>query len=151
MIEGRIANPCGVHFPGLGDDHPSRIGSECPGDFKNGLTERAMQARIVIVHKETAFLDAAKAALQAEGHEVDTYEDPTRAASALHASGKFEILIAEARTPRRRDGPGISIRVIAAPGGPATAKVTPLFLPDPVSVPKILEVVRDLVMNLPST
>jgi DNA-binding NtrC family response regulator len=103
-----------------------------------------MDARIVIVHEETAFLDVAKAALQAEGYEVDAYEDPTRAASALHAPGKLEVLIAEARTPRRRDGPGISIRIIAAPGEPAAAKVMPVFLPDPVPVPKILEVVRDL-------
>jgi DNA-binding NtrC family response regulator len=73
-----------------------------------------------------------RAALQAEGYQVDTYEDPTRAANTLHAHGKFEILIAEARTPRRRDGPGISIRIIAAQGGPAAAKVTPIFLPDPI-------------------
>jgi hypothetical protein len=110
-----------------------------------------MQARLVIVHKETAFLDATSKALQAEGYQVDAYKDPTRAASSLHAYGKFEILIAEARTPRRRDGPGISLRVIAAPGGPEAAKVTPVFLPDPVPMPKILEVVRDFVMNPPST
>jgi CheY-like chemotaxis protein len=60
-----------------------------------------MQARIVVVHKETAFRNATSKALQAEGYQVDAYKDPTRAASALHAPGKFEILIAEARTPRR--------------------------------------------------
>jgi DNA-binding NtrC family response regulator len=115
-----------------------------------------MPARIVLVHDDPAFLDPLESALQAKGHDVAAFDDSLLAWDALQAAQHVEILITRILFPpgkphgvalaqwARCSRPKVRVLFIAQPELEAHTEGLGLFLPTPVSVPKIVEIVARL-------
>jgi DNA-binding NtrC family response regulator len=115
-----------------------------------------MPARIVAVHDDRCFLDCLTAALQAQGHEVAAFDDSILAWDALHAAQHVEVLITRIRFPSgtphgialahwaQANRPRVRVLFTALPELEPHAEGLGLFLPMPLSVPKVVEIVARL-------
>ena len=113
-----------------------------------------MPARIVAVHDDRAFLDPLVAALRAEYHLVVAFDDSGAAWDALRSAKTVEVLITRIEfAPGKPHGialahwartkcPKVRVVFTALPKFMSEAEGLGTFLPMPVEVPTVVEIVN---------
>ena len=121
-----------------------------------------MPARVVVIHDDPSFLDPLVAALEAGGHDVIAFESSMTAWDAFRAASKIEILIT--RIPfgggqphgvalagwARMKRPEVRVIFTALPEFQDAADGVGLFIPVPVEIPRVAEIVTRLLLNDPT-
>src|ERR1700761_8083054 len=79
---------------------------------RNATVGGIMPAKLVIVHDDAQFIDAAQAALRRDGHDVVGLCDAMVALAALEAAQRVEILITTVETPAGQPN-GVSLALMA--------------------------------------
>ncbi len=118
-----------------------------------------MQARIVVVHDDPAFLASLADAFKAAGHDVAAFDDSMLAWDALKPETNVAILITRIRFPpgkphgvalarrARAEHPDIRVIFTAAPEMRPYADDLGVFLPMPVNVPDVVRAVQQMLAS----
>jgi len=115
-----------------------------------------MPARVVVVHDDPDYLGELATLLRRDGHDVATFPDPLAAWDALEAAKRIEVLVTRVEfPPGRSNGVALArmarskrreIRVLitALPEHAKDAEELGTFLPLPVDVAEVAQVVKSL-------
>ena len=115
-----------------------------------------MPARIVVVHDDAEFVHQLQSALRGAGHDVAAFADSMDALAALDAAQRIEVLITRMQFPpgkpnglalarmARHKRPGIRVLFTALPEFAGHAEGLGAFVPMPVNVPDVVDIVERL-------
>lgn len=120
-----------------------------------------MPARIIVVHNDGTFLDALVTALRTDAYGVAGFDNSMNAWEALRSASMRDILVTRiqfgAGQPHgialarwaRSIAPGVRVLFVARPEFEGDAEGLGVFVPRPVEVLKVVEIVARLAVGDP--